>query len=203
MIQFSSEKDWSVLGSRDGGLMEEVSLVLPLKNKWFCHIKEEMRERELRGRRCHGGGPEALKRPKYLRKRTSLWWTIQGSRAGRGSTGAREEAGPRGAEGQARSPSHAEGWRHCRVRLESIRNVVAWLRSSFLIHLNFKSGIQFSYRKTLKYIWSTLDKYIYSFNLQILWNLNISRIFSMKTSEMRYAVKCEDIDQISMTWGKK
>ena len=63
MIQFSSEKDWSVLGSRDGGLMEEVSLGLTLKNKWFCHIEKEMRERELRGRRCHGGGPEALKRP--------------------------------------------------------------------------------------------------------------------------------------------
>ena len=82
-------------------------------------------------------------------------------------------------------------WDSCPVQLDSIRNVVAWLRSSFLIHLNFKSGIQFSYQKTRKYIWSTLDKYIHSFNsfnLRILWNLNISRILSMKTSEMRYTV---------------
>jgi len=40
VIQFSSEKDWSVLGSRDGGLMEEVSLGLTLKQRRDGEIGE-------------------------------------------------------------------------------------------------------------------------------------------------------------------
>lgn len=170
----------------------------------LCHIRKEMRERGLRGRRCRGGrswGMEGSEVSQETHFRVLNRSGQQGGEAGQWDPwGGRSQSW---AKGQTRSPSHTDGWRQCRRPLESFWNLAAWLRSSFLIHLKFKSAIPFSHRKTFQYVWSTLNKYIYFFNLQILWNLNINRIFSMKTSEMRYTVSVKIYTRFQWCGKKK
>ena len=110
----------------------------------LCHIRKEMRERGLgHGRRWGISGNETHFR---VLNRSGQ----QGGEAGQWDPwGGRSQSW---AESQTRSPSHTDGWRQCRRPLESFWNLAVWLRSSFLIHLKFKSAIPFSHWKTFQYV---------------------------------------------------